>query len=402
MSNLKIRYIQLKPSPETVLKKLPWTGAKRPYLLITYTDGTTKTVTVRNVDLRRDPHQAIKIAVRMLRDAENDAALGRFDLRHYSSKAEIITVGKFFSEYLGIRQRAASLGDISKKTLSADGDAIKVFLMIVPHKTPMSHIIPDTISKWIDDLRRTRTRRGSFYTSKSINTYMGHLSSAFTFAAERNYIDENPFFKVSQLPVEKSHRYLTDEEVTLLRNNLTKEWQVDFFEVAIKTGLRISEILDLNVQRYKVERIDGVSHPYYKVFGKGSKWRWVPVGDCIDILEKRRRRIEESDDLYDYLFDRSPQHIEKHMERARQGYVFFDISRIDTAEKAFKKIRRRLKMDEDITPHSFRHTFAVRFLEEERGDIYALSRILGHESVSTTEIYLFATPKLLRLRPAKK
>ena len=114
MSNQKIRYIQLKPKPATVMSNLPWTGAKRPYLLITFADYSTKTITVRNVNLREDPKTAIHIAEKLKRQIEIEAAEYRFDIKRYSLRTDTITVEQFFKEYTTHIKKQSDSGKLER------------------------------------------------------------------------------------------------------------------------------------------------------------------------------------------------------------------------------------------------------------------------------------------------
>jgi integrase/recombinase XerC len=129
-------------------------------------------------------------------------------------------------------------------------------------------------------------------------------------------------------------------------------------------GLRISE--SLAVTKKSLENSQTLI-----VSGKGKKQRMVPL---LSIVKKR---IDEYLKLcpFDILFD-SPIFV------TVKGEPY---SRFDFA-KLIQKVRRNLGLNETITPHAFRHSFATHLLEN-GGDLRSIQELLGHESLATTQRY---------------
>jgi site-specific recombinase XerD len=140
------------------------------------------------------------------------------------------------------------------------------------------------------------------------------------------------------------------------------------FELIQKSGLRISEALELKVADVRV--VDGVAKSV-RVIGKGDKERQVPLPEtfgrvlAISIADKYRD---------EFLFAKKPggRPIGQHAARA---YL--------------KKLIDKAGIDKKVTPHKLRHTYATRLLEKD-AQLVDIQALLGHESIATTQIYTHA------------
>ena len=136
-------------------------------------------------------------------------------------------------------------------------------------------------------------------------------------------------------------------------------------EVLYGCGLRVSEAVGLKLNSLYLDE------GFVRVIGKGDKERLVPVGEVA------------SDAVVAYLDERPA-------EIASSEYVFINrfgkpLSRV-SAFKAVKSAALLAGVKKDISPHTFRHSFATHLIEN-GADIRLVQEMLGHESVSTTEIY---------------
>jgi len=174
--------------------------------------------------------------------------------------------------------------------------------------------------------------------------------------------------------------FLEEDEVKSLLETVEGE---DFFrcrdrailELLYATGMRIAEIVGLNI-----DDLD-LSEEVVRVKGKGGKERMIPLG---------RYAIEA---LADYL--------RKRKERVKVGEEAVFLNRFGKrlSETA---IRRKLKdylalaeISKRVTPHTMRHSFATHLLN--RGaDLRVVQELLGHERLSTTQIYTHITPRRLK------
>ncbi|HOF88727.1 MAG TPA: site-specific tyrosine recombinase XerD [Armatimonadota bacterium] len=142
-------------------------------------------------------------------------------------------------------------------------------------------------------------------------------------------------------------------------------------EVLYASGLRVSELVGL--RRGDVNLKLG----YLRVIGKGSKERIVPLGRIAG--EWLRRYLDARDDDLPCLFPGSRR-------TAISRVAFWQI---------IQRVARRAGIIKDISPHTLRHSFATHLLE--RGaDLRAIQEMLGHHSITTTQIYTHVTSDLLR------
>jgi len=142
--------------------------------------------------------------------------------------------------------------------------------------------------------------------------------------------------------------------------------------VLIDTGIRAAELVGLVLKCVWLDTDDS----YIRVLGKGRKQREVPLGRAARIA--LRRYITR----YRHPKDSSCQHVFI----ARGGHPLTVQGLRQVIEQLGERTRIR---DVRVSPHTFRHTFAVHYLLN-GGDIYKLSRLMGHTSVKITERYLQA------------
>ena len=148
-------------------------------------------------------------------------------------------------------------------------------------------------------------------------------------------------------------------------------------EVLYSCGLRVSELCTLKLSDLYLEQ------GFIKVEGKGSKQRLVPISP---------RAIKE---LHYYFIDRNAIAIKPGYE----DFVFIsrrgkNISRIMVFH-IIKELADRIGLTKNISPHTFRHSFATHLLEG-GANLRAIQTMLGHESIGTTEIYTHIDRNMLR------
>lgn len=142
-------------------------------------------------------------------------------------------------------------------------------------------------------------------------------------------------------------------------------------------GLRVSELVELKISDLFFEE------GFIKVTGKGNKQRFVPVGDLsqkyIDFYKNGIRshlNIKKGDEDTLFLNRRGG-----HLSRA----MIFTI---------IKDLAVKIGLNKKISPHTFRHSFATHLLEN-GADLRSIQLMLGHESITTTEIYVHLDRKFL-------
>ena len=140
-------------------------------------------------------------------------------------------------------------------------------------------------------------------------------------------------------------------------------------EMLYSCGLRVSELSNLKISNLALDQ------EFISVFGKGDKQRLVPIGEgSIDIVK-------------DWINDRMEMDNVKDSER---DYLFLSnrgkhISRI-TIFVLIKDLAEKAGITKNISPHTFRHSFATHLLAG-GANLRAIQEMLGHESITTTEIY---------------
>ncbi len=149
-------------------------------------------------------------------------------------------------------------------------------------------------------------------------------------------------------------------------------------ETLYSCGLRVSELTELKISNLYLDI------EFIKIVGKGNKERLVPIGsEAIKQIEiyrdQVRKLIEVKKGFEDHLF------------LNRRGSR---ISRI-TVFTTLKKLALKAGIKKSISPHTLRHSFATHLLEG-GADLRAIQQMLGHESITTTEIYAHADQDYLR------
>ncbi len=170
------------------------------------------------------------------------------------------------------------------------------------------------------------------------------------------------------------------EVVDWERNETRRLRNRAMLEVLYGCGVRVSELVNLRISNLFLQ--SGV----IKVKGKGSKERLIPIGEnAINALQKylenedgRRQQTPQTGEE-DIVF------LSKHGKRISRNFVFMLVQ--DWAGFAL--------IDKTVSPHTFRHSFATHLLEG-GADLRAIQEMLGHESITTTEIYTHLDTEYLR------
>jgi integrase/recombinase XerD len=147
-------------------------------------------------------------------------------------------------------------------------------------------------------------------------------------------------------------------------------------EMLYSCGLRVSELVNLKISDLFFDE------GFIKVSGKGNKQRFVPINDqsvkYINFYFINRNKIEVIKGHEDFLF------LNRRGKQLTRAMVFTIIKRL-AVEIGLKKT---------ISPHTLRHSFATHLLEN-GADLRAIQAMLGHESITTTEIYVHLDRKHL-------
>lgn len=187
------------------------------------------------------------------------------------------------------------------------------------------------------------------------------------------------------LPIKPRHLpdVLTDDEVTAIQQTFDRslpegERNYVIVEVLYGCGLRVSELTELRLSCIYVEE------QYLKVIGKGDKERWVPINEhalklLMNYIHNVRSHLDVKPGEEKIVF------LNRRGHRLTRQMVFIMLRDAVAAAGIYKK----------VSPHSLRHSFATELVEN-GADLRAVQEMLGHESISTTEIYTHLTRDTLR------
>ena len=217
----------------------------------------------------------------------------------------------------------------------------------------------------------------------SVSRRLSSLRTFYKFLVINNYVDSNPFLLVSSPKKEKRIpkfiNYQGIDEIFNIPNTKTPDGQRErvILEVLYGSGVRVSELVNI-----KIKDID-FNNRTILIFGKGSKERLVsfgePAEDAIKLYIKEGRKLLLGEIYSDYLI------VGKDKETLTTRRI----------EQIINDLIKETSIKMNITPHMFRHTFATHLLDQ-GCDLIAVQELLGHESLSSTEIYTHVSNEHLR------
>jgi site-specific recombinase XerD len=216
------------------------------------------------------------------------------------------------------------------------------------------------------------------YTPASQNRKISALNSYYGYLLDNHYIDTNPFANIDRAKNKKTiPEYLDYKEVVKildsLKNNLLNKALV---EVLYGCGLRVSELINLKVS--DIHYGEGL----IVCLGKGNKQRYVPINKHA-LLAINDYKIKIRDKLT-YKENENILFLNKKGKCLRREYV----------NVMLDKISIKLNLNKKLHPHMFRHSFATHMLEN-GANLRVVQELLGHENMSTTEIYTHINEKKL-------
>ncbi|MCF8239758.1 MAG: tyrosine-type recombinase/integrase [Melioribacteraceae bacterium] len=216
------------------------------------------------------------------------------------------------------------------------------------------------------------------HVKKGYRVYYRTLKAAFTKAVEWGYIEKNHFTKIKLPKKNKLHpTFITEKQLKIILEKIPNEVVSDFVLFAYYTGMRLDEIINLKWRNLDLENMIIIVGDDEFVT-KGKNQRYVPIGDEVARVLKNTRNSYP------------PHNPLPGRDKFSNGYVFCkgDGRKYtgDYFSRRFKRACRAAGMDESIHFHSLRHSFASNLVQ--RGvSLYVVKELLGHASISTTEIY---------------
>lgn len=226
-------------------------------------------------------------------------------------------------------------------------------------------------------------------TTKSIKLYLGEVASdlkasslchrirfiksLFKWAQEEKYITFNPGTAIKEPKLEsKIPKFLTEEEIELLREACLSPFEKALFEFMYSTGCKIGEIVSLDQSSINFSEQSVI------VYGKGKKEREVYFNTRCSIWLKRYINNRTDNEKALFVTIRAPHR----MGIAQMRYVI-------------KQISRRAKINKCIHPHQLRHSYATTLINN-GAPLEVIQNLIGHEKSETTRIYAYLSGQLRR------
>ena len=269
---------------------------------------------------------------------------------------------KLIYDYLDFLETIKGLSKNTTSSYQRDLNKLSKFLEISGINS-FNELTEEICSAWIADL---------FQHNIGARSIQRHISSAkgfFNYLKKSGLITNSPFDLINS-PKSPSHlpSILSPEEVSQLLNfkpkNVQEKRDIAIIELIYSSGLRVSEAVNANLDDFEDNK------NFLRVLGKGSKTRLVPVGryarKAIDEWIDERKKLSTKDNSL---------------------FVNLRGKRI-SARSVQEKIRNIAIMQglPPVNPHMLRHSFATHLLESS-GDLRSIQELLGHSSLSTTQIY---------------
>ena len=271
-----------------------------------------------------------------------------------------------FLEYLEYEKR------FSKHTVTNYKKDLEVFNKLINK---------DITKTEVEDIRKyLKVLYDKKYTNSSISRKISSLKSFFKYLEAENKIKTNPLLVISNPKKEKhlpSFLNYNDLEKLLNTPNIkTNEGQRDalIMEMLYSTGIRVSELVNIKLKDINKKEQKII------ILGKGNKERYVYYGPkCEKLLNLYINDGRTFLPPSDYLFPN------KHGEKVNDRVIRMIIER--NTKLADIKVK--------VTPHTLRHTYATHMLNE-GADLKSVGDLLGHENLSTTQIYTHVSNERLR------
>lgn len=224
------------------------------------------------------------------------------------------------------------------------------------------------------------------YKEKSVNRKLSSLRSFYRFLVQNGYQDNNPFLEIASMKIPQIlPKRLYEDEIEKLFAVINVDTVIgrrDFaiLEMLYGTGIRVSELCGL-----KIQDIDFYNNNII-VLGKGNKERYVPI----------HPKIKSS--VYDYIqFSRLD--LLKNNKDEVPDILFLNFKGSPLLVRGVRvildKIAENAGLEIKISPHMLRHSFATSLIDN-GADLRSVQELLGHENLSTTQIYTHVSKEALK------
>ena len=213
------------------------------------------------------------------------------------------------------------------------------------------------------------------YSERTQARWISSIKGFFSFLLEDELREDNPsalletpklgLYLPDTLSLEEIEKLIsaTDENTDLAKRNRC------MIEVLYGCGLRVSELTELQISNINFKE------NYLKIQGKGDKVRFVPLADyTADFIKNYINNIRSKQKI-------NPKHSDILFLNSRGAQISRQMVFL-----VIKEIVRKAGIQKNISPHTFRHSFATHLLQN-GADLRFIQEMLGHSSITTTEIY---------------
>ena len=286
-----------------------------------------------------------------------------------------------FFNYLSIEKGLAS------NTISAYRlDIEKFFHYLSTNQLSLEQVTPEQLSSyvaWLRGMENTEFKIGESSIARNVIS----IRSYFTYLAkEHKFNNPSSNFKPPKIGKRLPKALTIDQVMSMLNiagTDLISSRDKALVELLYATGARVSELINLNTLDISTFDSESGSTTTVKLKGKGGKERVVPIGSFAFAA------------VNDYLVRSRPTVLKVSTQKA----LFLNqrggrLSR-QSAWNLVAKAAERAGLSDQVTPHSMRHSFATHLLDG-GADIRVVQELLGHSSVTTTQIYTLITIDHLR------
>lgn len=289
-----------------------------------------------------------------------------FSMTQTTEIKEIVTLRVFIDEYKNLIQhnRSASY----HKSVELSFENLNEFFTQKDGKPGLQKSIGSIQQKDIENFLIYLQQK----VKKGYVVYYRNLKAAFNKAKDWGYVKENFFTKIKLPKRQKTApAFLDSYQLSVISDQIENKIIREIVIVAFYTGMRLSEIINLTWRNVNMTtRIITVGDENFAT--KSRNQRYVPI--CAEVYEIFSRKIGMKKGVFklteDYVFCK------------RDGEIFCS----DYVSKSFKKACKLAGIDKSIHFHSLRHSFASN-LAQKGISLYIIKELLGHSSISTTEIY---------------
>ena len=286
-----------------------------------------------------------------------------------------------FFNYLSIEKGLAS------NTISAYRlDIEKFFHYLSTNQLSLEQVTPEHLSSyvaWLRGMENTEFKIGESSIARNIIS----IRSYFTYLAkEHKFNNPSSNFKPPKIGKRLPKALTIDQVMSMLNiagTDLISSRDKALVELLYATGARVSELINLNILDISTADTQAGTTTTVKLKGKGGKERVVPIGSFAVAA------------VNDYLVRSRPTLLKVSTQKA----LFLNqrggrLSR-QSAWNLVANTAERAGLSDQVTPHSMRHSFATHLLDG-GADIRVVQELLGHSSVTTTQIYTLITIDHLR------